>query len=619
MRIYIVLLLILMVAVEVALAEPQLMAEKVISREMVVSPQGEVVKASTYVTLTIEGEGEADLIDKTAFIQPSIETHSIRPSEVSVDGELVEVQWRSLKVSDRLVVKYTAPLVKIPVKMSFKLFVNGKKVSLKYSDGFYLVEASKGDVIVYRLVVENCFTVNGAKPLLLVLVTWSIDSTKFSVINCSPAPAIVTELGETRMYTWSTMLNDSLVIEMTFKVRKTSMWGDACITSPQVNVVLDTSSMLKNIEETISQLENSLKMLDLIDNLTKNTISGLKLMSAILKNLSNSLETYAELLEVCANKSSEASKSLAEGAQISYEFSEKLKELSRTINKLIEIRNKLEYYIEFFKIGNSYSNEIENLLNNIKENSSAIPPSLNEITEEIKTILNEVDLTKEDLQETIIEIKELIDNLDKIAQGVSESIKLVEELGENLEISAEYMAQLAQGLRNASEYAKEMALNATEQAEELDSKIVLIKENLSELSKARKSLEKRLESLKRQYSALLKLNKVYLSEKPLIKCGVEAEGKILADIVEIKTFNIMVKEPRSSSIQLELNTGKKSIGFNYYLLILLAAIAPLALLAKAGLKNIRKESYRELVEEIDEITERIERLKSCLGIGEENE
>jgi len=617
MRIYVALLLLLLLFTEVVLAEPQFIVEKIITRKVVVDSQGEVVEANTYVTLTIEGRGEVSLIDRTAFIQPNIETHSIKPSEVFVDGELIEVSWRSLRISDRLVVKYSTPLAKVPVKMRFEIFVNGQKASLKYSDGFYLIEASEGDIIVYRLIIENCFTVSGAKPLLLTLITWSVDSSKFSVINCSPAPAIVTEFGETRMYTWSAMLNDSLVIEAVFKVRKTSMWGDACIVSPQVDVVLDTSSMLKNMEETINQLENSLKMLDLIENLTENTINGLKLMSAVLKNLSDSLETYAELLEVCANKSSDASKSLAEGAQLSREFSEKLKELSRNINKLIETKNKLEYYIEVFEMSSSYSNDIENLLNSVKENPSNISPPLSGTAKEIENALREIDLTKEDLKKIIIEIKKLIDNLDKITQSVSESTKLVKELSENLEISAEYMEQLSQGLRNASAFAREMALNATKQARELDSKIVFIEENLSKLSEARKSLEEKLESLRKQYRALLTLNKIYLSEKPLIKYNTEIKGKILADIVRIKTFNIMIKEPRSTSAQPEVSVGKRSGGFSYYLLILLALVTPLVLLAKTGLKDIRKESCEEIVEEIDEITERIQKLKLCLEEGGE--
>ena len=604
MRVYIALLLVLVLVAGVY-ASPSYV-EKTVVRSITVSPSGSVVKAEAQVTLVVEGKGTVSLVDRTAFINSSLRTYGVEPSRVDVAEYFAKVEWSRLTVSDRVTLKYSAPLDRIPVRVSARICVNGSEAELKYFNGICVVEAGEGDLIEYELRVFNELELAGAKPLLLAVVTWAIDTEKFGVLNCSPGPTLVTGFGETRVYTWSTMLNESLVIRVGFVVKKTSMWGDACLQSPQIDIVLDPSSMLTSIEDSITGLEESLRALELIECLSSNTTEALKMMSSVLKNLSTSMLNYSILLRSCADISLKASGSLREGSEKSYELSRTLSKISREAKYFIGLKRELEEYSGEVEAVLEYLDELEEYLSEVNVSQS-----------ELEELLCE----KEYIVEKLRELKSILDRLEEIVEDVDEASVLTRELGEKLEESSGYMGQLAVLLYNASDMAEELALNASEWASEIDEKVLLIEEKLSLLTEVKEKLSERLECLRSQRDALVELDSIYSGEKPLVRYedGREAEGRLLADIVKVKVYSIVVQKPWRRHVIVEEKEDKgKSGEVDLWLLLLLTLVAPLVLFAKTGLKAIKREDYSSMVKEIEELSQRLEELREGFGKSEES-
>ena len=576
----------------IASGSPEFILEKSVCRSILVTFNGESVESRVYVTLSVEGYGVVNLTDRIMYIKEnSLEFYGLQPSEVRVNGSVVELYWRNVRVDGRLKIRYSAESLIVPVIVWSEINVDNTSTSPANIGSFYLVNRSSGCEISYVLHLKNNLSLGNVTPPLFAFISWTIDSSRFTMLDVHPKPNIITMVGEYFLLSWFTVLDDNYTISLRLKVSGMSEWKEATLTAPRVEVFIDPS-LYNGSTPSMSELEDMIKGFKLLDSLMGNITIALDNMTTILNILSENFTEYADMLEECANISSRAASGLMNASMEAEKLADDVEELTA---RLSNARDTLSTAL-------GYVDKAITLLEKIYGILDSLPLSDNYLGNVKKNLKEAID--------DLSEVRSLLNTLDNLLDSnVSSNIR---EFSSTLKTSSGYLMELAEGLRNASMYTRAMAEQTKGYAEEIVERRKLLDENIAEFYSYRETIELNLKLIEERKTAIEALNIMYETEQPVLEfSGNTIEAKFFTSEVSVKTYNLVVRDP--AKVSLPSNQPKDDVGYSYVSRLNLVIAALIAVVMAIGftgvyVRNNRKIKCKDLLDEIDTVITEIDKL-----------
>lgn len=176
----------------------------------------------------------------------------------------------------------------IPIAVSQEIYVNEVAGETVFEDNSYFLKAEKGDVVAWKIRVENrleAISANGNHvcPLLPIVVKFHLDERYFKRLKVSPE-ANSTIFSEPGLLTWYLMLRDAVEIHVRAQLSEPTEWG--IIPTRSLSVEFDSSQYDYYVDALSSRREALGATMDVV----KTIVNGSNFLSSGLYNISDILD-----------------------------------------------------------------------------------------------------------------------------------------------------------------------------------------------------------------------------------------------------------------------------------------------------------------------------------------
>ena len=494
---------------------------KDIVREVKFDLDGKLQEYATEVTITIEGVGEVDLEDRTLFIDASTLKFYEGPIPTAIEdyGIYVKIIWKKLKVHGKLTIKYRGESSIPPVKVNFTFKVNGKSVIPTKKYGLYVLHANINDVVEYRINLENnmpqiAYGDYEVRPPIIVMTSLNIDEKYFDILSYKPKPNMTAYISGARMLTWTLNLMNETEILLRLKAKRFNPWHEILVKPPMIKVLTTLDLLVRQLKNSLRNLEESEKGLLLMYNSTY-------LMKQILTNFTGFMNMFINKSMIIVWFAENASNAARQAASALGNASLKVNE---TIILLGEYEKRMEYYIEEYNrirdrayIGLQYVRKTKAYLNEIKqflEEAAKAEENIDRILGIIEGIAKTYNLTSYiDLNKleyllreispssTLREINELISMIEyyeSLLEGIPGSIQTpnLAEFKSKLKDMGKFLEDGSKNLTMLADYLDMLSSNFKEMKYKVESYLSTLKENATKLNEALENLNETLSNIR---------------------------------------------------------------------------------------------------------------------------
>lgn len=280
--------------------------------EVSYSPLGDILSEMVRVRIEANNNGSSPNIfsfkDRVESIDASTLTMlygTPNPKRVEVFGNTTIITWDAIKIDAGSSVEYqymSETWRNIPIVFNESFYVNGNLTYPKHIGKIYTVGANKSDTLTLKFTIKNVgqqfYTGRKAMtPPFFCTVTASLSNEYFSDLTSSPEANSTSTLTGTSLIAWIFLLNDSVTLSLSAKVKEISTWGEAPVEPLNIQLkpvpetmIAQYKNAIESLADQIQSLKSFIDMFNRMPFLKKGIVEGLQKQLSALKGKQADLE-----------------------------------------------------------------------------------------------------------------------------------------------------------------------------------------------------------------------------------------------------------------------------------------------------------------------------------------
>ncbi len=282
--------------------------EKVEVIEVKYSPQGELLSKVVKVNFEVYNNGSSSahvtIRDRVESVYPNTVTMlygTPDPTKIIAFGNTSLITWSDVIIEayDRIEYQYIAETWrKLPVTVNETVYVNENQTDLKRIGEIFTLDANVSDTLTIQVnirnVVQQLFTGRkGFTPPVSCTISMSFSKDYFSNIITSPEANSTSTLGDKSIVTWIILLDDTVTLNLSTKVKEVSSWGEVAIEPLSIQIRQISATMETKVEQSIDALDDTIEMMGDFSNI----LEQFSVLAKRLGRLANEMASMVDELK----------------------------------------------------------------------------------------------------------------------------------------------------------------------------------------------------------------------------------------------------------------------------------------------------------------------------------
>ena len=268
------------------------------------SPSGELLSEVVMVKFEVYNNGPSPvhvcIRDRAECIDADTLTMlygTPKPEMLEEFGNTTLITWDNVKIEagSNIEYRYMAETWRmVPIDINETVYLNGNRSDLKKIGKIYTLNANVSDTLTFEVAIRNVGQplYTGRKkviPPILCTVTVMLSNDYFSDIVTHPEANSTSTIASASVTTWVMLLNDSVNLSLSARIKDVSSWGEAPIEPIIIRLEPVPETMITEIEQREESLNDSIKALsdyaEMLDELSRYIDQMAGAMSGMVKTL----------------------------------------------------------------------------------------------------------------------------------------------------------------------------------------------------------------------------------------------------------------------------------------------------------------------------------------------